>query len=209
MPVIAILGNKGGAGKTTLSINLANILAEYGSTTLLDADVQQSSHQWFQLSNIDTGLEVIKADKDLANLIAEARQNCDNLVIDCPPSIYAKQTQQALLHSDIALIPVLPSPLDMWASVKIEEELAKVASQNPSLAPWLVINQMEPRTRLSQAIRNAMAELSIKTASTTVRRRMAYRLSVLDGKSVNHLGAKGRAATLELTELLQELGLIS
>ena len=45
MPVIALVGNKGGAGKTTLCINLASAFAERDKTVVLDADPQQSSQQ--------------------------------------------------------------------------------------------------------------------------------------------------------------------
>lgn len=208
MPVLALLGNKGGAGKTTLSINLATVLAEYKPTVLLDADVQESSFQWCRLSEGKSAIDVFEASENLPDQINTCRDDYHHVVIDCPPSIHSEQTQQALLNSDLVLIPVLPSPLDMWASVKIEEELDKIKGQNNKLKAMMVINQLEPRTKLSHAIRDAMAELVIPTAKTAIRRRMAYRMSVLEGKGVTQLGVRGREASNELHQLLQELDLL-
>ena len=209
MPVVALLGNKGGAGKTTLSINLATVLADYKPTVLLDADVQESSAQWYRLSDGKTAIDVIEASENLGNQISTCRDDYHHIIIDCPPSIHSEQTQQALLHSDLVLIPVLPSPLDMWASVKIEEELNKIREQNETLRAVMVVNQLEPRTKLSQAIRDAMAELVIPAANTAIRRRMAYKMSVLEGKGVTQLGVRGREASNELHQLLEELDLLS
>jgi chromosome partitioning protein len=209
MPVVALLGNKGGAGKTTLSINLATVLADYKPTVLLDADVQESSAQWYRLSDGKSAIDVIEASENLGNQISSCRDDYHHVVIDCPPSIHSEQTQQALLHSDLVLIPVLPSPLDMWASVKIEEELDKIRQKNKSLRAMMVVNQLEPRTKLSQAIRDAMAELVIPAANTAIRRRMAYKMSVLEGKGVTQLGVRGREASNELHQLIEELDLLS
>lgn len=207
MSVLALLGNKGGAGKTTLSINVACLLAEQHPTLLLDADLQQSSCHWSRLAELDMDLTVAEATDDLGALIRENRERFQDIVIDCPPSIHAKQTQAAMAHADVALIPVLPSPLDIWASVKIEDELARAQAVNPGLEAILVVNQLEPRTRLSHAIRVALAELSIRSAETAISRRMAYRMCILEGKSVSQLGARGREASDELTALLRETGL--
>ena len=209
MPVVALLGNKGGAGKTTLSINLATVLADYKPTVLLDADVQESSAQWYRLSDGKSAIDVFEASENLDQQISDCKNDYHHVIIDCQPSIHSDQTQTALLHSDMVLIPVLPSPLDMWASVKIEEELEKIRSRNKRLKAIMVVNQLEPRTKLSQAIRDAMAELVIPAANTAIRRRMAYKMSILEGRGVTQLGVRGREASNELHQLLQELELLS
>ena len=66
MPVIALVGNKGGAGKTTLCINLASALAERDTTIVLDADPQQSSHNWHAISERDSAFPVISASENVA-----------------------------------------------------------------------------------------------------------------------------------------------
>jgi len=207
MPIISLLGNKGGAGKTTLAVNLASALHSVGSTLLLDADPQQSSSQWRVLSSHPDTVPVFNASSSVAMSVGAQSKNYQHLLIDCPPSVHSEQTKDALRLSDWAIIPVLPSPLDLWASVKIEAEIEKAREANPTLKALLVINQLEPRTRLSQAIRTATVELSTPTANTAIRRRVVYRSTVLEGRSVFDAGVKGVPAVEELTELLQEIGI--
>jgi chromosome partitioning protein len=207
MPVVALLSNKGGVGKTTLSVNIASAMHRLGKALLLDADPQQSAYQWRALSDYADMVPVANASDDLVASIAEYQDQHDYLLIDCPPSVQSEQTQAALVHSDWVIIPVLPSPLDLWASVKIEAEIDKAREMNPDLQAMLVINQLEPRTLLSQAIRNATAELTMRTAQTSIYRRMVYRNTVLEGRSVFDAGAAGRAAAKELSELLKEIGI--
>ena len=88
-----------------------------------------------------------------------------------------------------------------------EAEIAKAREANPDLKALLVINQLEPRTRLSQAIRTATVELNTPTANTAIRRRVVYRSTVLEGRSVFDAGVKGAPAVAELTDLLQEIGI--
>jgi len=207
MPIISLLGNKGGAGKTTLAVNLASALHSIDSTLLLDADPQQSSSQWRVLSSRPDSVPVFNASSNVAMSVGAQAKNYQHLLIDCPPSVHSDQTKDALRLSDWAIIPVLPSPLDLWASVKIEAEIDKARESNPNLKAMLVINQLEPRTRLSQAIRNATVELNTPTAETAVRRRVVYRSTILEGRSVFEAGAKAAPAVEELTELLLEIGI--
>lgn len=209
MPIISLLGNKGGAGKTTLSVNLATALHKKGSTLLLDADPQQSSSQWRVISRYPDAVPVFNASASVAMSVDAQAKNYKHLLIDCPPSVESEQTKDALRLSDWAIIPVLPSPLDLWASVKIEAQIEKARETNPNLKALLVINQLEPRTRLSQAIRNATEQLSTDTAETAICRRVVYRSTVLEGRSVFDAGVKGAAAVEELTELLKEIGIKS
>ena len=123
MPVIALVGNKGGAGKTTLCINLASALAERGATVVLDADPQQSSHNWHAISDGDGAFPVISASEDVAAAAEHHAEMARYVLVDCPPSVHSQQTSDALSRADLALIPVQPSPLDLWASVQIEAEV--------------------------------------------------------------------------------------
>jgi chromosome partitioning protein len=205
MPVIALVSNKGGAGKTTLCINLASALAERNSVVLLDADPQQSSHNWHAIADGGSKFPVVAAHEDL---VASATLHADKaryVLIDCPPSVHSQQTSDALSRADLALIPIQPSPLDLWASVQIETEVGRAQESNPTLGALLVINQLEPRTRLSQVMRDALAELSLPAAQSAIRRRMIYRKSVIQGRSVLDVGSQGAAAAEEIRQLVDEM----
>ena len=205
MAVIALVGNKGGAGKTTLAVNLAATLAKEGPTVVFDADPQGSVLQWRRIAEADSGPTVVDTALDLEDTFARTAGRYDHVVIDCPPSVHAVQTHTELAVSDIALIPVQPSPLDLWATVHIEHAVAQARQGNPGLRALLVINQLEPRTRLSRLIRQALAELELPAAETAIRRRAVYRASVLEGKSVLDMGRSADAAVAEIRNLLNEV----
>ena len=205
MKVIALVGNKGGAGKTTLCINLASGLLRRHSTLLLDADPQLSSLQWRDIAGRDDLVEVIDAVDDVDGTVRQYRDDYDCMVIDCPPSVQSEQTRQALACSDIAVIPVLPSPLDLWASVHVERELEWARSANPGIQALMVVNQLEPRTRLSRLMHEALAEIELPVASTSIGRRMAYRNAMLRGCSVLDAGASAADAAREIEQLTEEV----
>ncbi|MEJ2309393.1 MAG: ParA family partition ATPase [Gammaproteobacteria bacterium] len=204
MQVIALVGNKGGAGKTTLAINLASAFNELAPTVLLDADPQGSSLQWFNIAGDDCVLNVADASIGVEDQVRSA-EDVSYCVVDCPPSVHSDQTRDALRVSDLVIIPVQPSPLDLWASVHIETEVNKARKVNPGLRALLVINQSEPRTRLSRLAADALQELSLPAASTAIRRRVAHRNAILQGRSVLQMGSRGAAAADEIRQLIDEL----
>ena len=205
MSVIALIGNKGGAGKTTLAINLATMLHQQSPTCLLDADPQGSSLHWAAMIDNDNMPDVFDATGNMQDILEQRRNEVDHLLIDCPPHLYSAQSQAALRHCDIALIPVLPSPLDLWATLAVGEEVEKAQQTNPGLRSLLVINQLEPRTKLSRLVGDAITELNIPAAQTALQRRVVYRASVLEGRSVSQMGSKGSIAAEEINRLLAEV----
>ncbi|HYQ70762.1 MAG TPA: ParA family partition ATPase [Gammaproteobacteria bacterium] len=205
MPVIALVGNKGGAGKTTLCVNLATALSALARTTVLDADPQRSSLQWRELAERDDAVTVIDAVDDVSAAVQVACERYDYVVIDCPPSVHAVQTAEVLAICHVALVPVQPSPLDIWATVHIEAKVEEARRVNAGLRAMLVINQLEPRTLLSRQVRQGLAELDMPVAQTAIRRRMAYRSSVLEGRTVMDLGMRGIEAADEIRQLIEEV----
>ena len=205
MPVIAVVGNKGGAGKTTLSINIASGMQRRFATVLLDADPQRSSFQWREIAERDDLVDVVDAVEDVVGTVRQYRERFECVMIDCPPSVQSEQTRQALACSDIAVIPVLPSPLDLWATVHVEQELEWARSVNPGIKALVVVNQLESRTLLSRLMREALAEIALPVAKTAITRRMAYRNAMLQGCSVLDAGAAANDAAEDIKQLVEEV----
>jgi len=205
MPVIALVGNKGGAGKTTLAVNLAAGLAQHDSVAVIDADPQGSALQWRAMAADASAPPVSAAETDLRRQAKKLLQDYRCVVIDCPPSVHAPQTGAVLGFGDLALVPVQPSPMDLWASVHIEQSIDAAQQKNPSLRTLLVINQLEPRTTLSRLVREALSEIAFPVADTAIRRRAIYRSSALQGKSVFDMGRRGSDAAAEIDQLIQEV----
>ena len=205
MPVIALVGNKGGAGKTTLSVNLTAGLAKQSSTILVDADPQGSSLQWNAFSDSEDAITVVEASDELNQQLSDLSRKYDYVVVDCPPSVHAVQTIKVLEMCDMALIPVQPSPVDLWATVHTEKAINDARQTNPNLQATLVINQLEARTTLSRVVRDALSEIELPVAQTALRRRAIFRNSVLEGKNVFETGSRGIDAVREIEELIHEV----
>ena len=203
--VIALVGNKGGAGKTTLCVNLAAALANKHRVVVLDADPQQSSSQWYEIAEHETSVQVINACVNIKKTLESLETDFSYCFIDCPPSVHSSQMQQALRIANLAIIPVQPSPLDLWATVHVEKEVVLASKDNPALKAMLLINQFESRTQLSQLMHRALAELSLPAAETSIKRRVIYRKSFLEGRTVHDVGRRGAAASDELHQLIREM----
>jgi chromosome partitioning protein len=205
MPIIAVVGNKGGAGKTTLSVNLAAGLMKQASIAVVDADPQGSALQWHAIADDDTALPVYEASAELASQATVLLNDYEYVIIDCPPSVHSPQTSAVLQFGDLALIPVQPSPVDLWATVHIEQAIARAQENNPLLRLMLVINQLESRTTLSRLVREVLTDIALPVADTALRRRAVYRNSALEGKSVFDMGRRGADAAEELDQLIREI----
>lgn len=205
MPVIVLVGNKGGVGKTTLCVNVAVALSARFPTVILDADPQQSSLQWYAISDSATSVDVFEAGDNIAADVRKLSADYEYCLIDCPPSVHSMQMQQALQVADLAVVPVQPSPLDIWATVHVEHEVADARQNNHGLQALLLINQFESRTQLSQQTRSALEELSLPTANTQIKRRAVYRNSFVEGKTVHDFGSRGQQAVDEIHQLIDEI----
>lgn len=205
MPVIALVGNKGGAGKTTLSVNIASCLARQSSTVVIDADPQGSALQWRAFAEREDTVPVLEPDEDLDTQARGLQNDYEYVLFDCPPSVHAPQTTKVLEFCDIALIPVQPSPVDLWATVHIEEAVMQARETNKNLRAVLVINQLEARTTLSHLVRDALTEIGLPVASTALRRRAIFRSSTLEGKSVFDMGSRGKEAAKDVEQLIEEV----
>ena len=205
MPVIAVVGNKGGAGKTTLSVNIAAGLSDKAKVVMIDADPPGSSLQWRAIAGDNDNFPVYAPTFSLKEQARNYTAKHDFVLIDCPPSVKAPQTVAALEFADISLIPVQPSPIDLWATVHIEKAIHEARETNPELSALLVINQLESRTTLSKLVREVLNEIALPVAETAIRRRAIYRNSALEGKSVFGIGKRGADAIEELNSLIQEV----
>jgi len=205
--VFAISNQKGGTGKTTLSMNLAAGLAKRGRALVVDADPQGSAGQWAGLAPDERPfpVSVIAVAGNLAREVDRFRQDYDYVVIDCPPSVEAEATRLAMSVADKVLIPVLPSPVDLWASIRLASVLEQVKLSRPQLDPYLIVNQVENRSALSRAMQDALLEFDIPSLKGVLRRRAIYRTSAIEGGSVYSAGKRGAAAVEELELVIEEV----
>ncbi len=205
--VFSVANQKGGTGKTTLSMNLAVGLSRRGRTLIIDADPQGSAGQWAGLSTDERPfpVSVISVAGNLAREIARMRQDYQYLVIDCPPTLETGVAQSAMTISDKVFIPILPSPVDLWASVRLADAIDHVKISNSRLQSYILVNQLEPRNAMSRSMSQALAEFDIPALQGCLRRRAIYRNSALDGLSVYCMGKRGESAVQEVEFLIEEI----
>ena len=204
--VIAVINQKGGAGKTTLAMNLAAGLARQGDTVVMDLDPQGSSTQWASMGQtpFPASVERIDGNWDVRTL-HQQYQTYRHMVLDCPPSLESHASRQALRACDVALIPVLPSPIDLWASLKLPQEIEEAKKVNPTIRAYLVLNQLEPNSALSSAMQEALSEFGVPVLNAVIRRRAIYRSAALEGSSVYQMGGHGTQAVEEIDAIIKEV----
>ena len=205
MPVVAIVNQKGGTGKTTLSINLASAFAELHSTLLLDADPQGSAIDWADSrSTPQMNLDALELPQgNLQREIRSLSQSYDWIIIDGPPGI-GRTSAEAVRIADIVLIPTKPSPFDVWACADVVEAV-KARQENTGGLPmaYFVITMARPRTRLVGQVDAALAEYGVPALGARTTERVAYPMSAIEGKSV--LDSRDRTAQQEILTMRDEI----
>jgi chromosome partitioning protein len=209
--IIAVVNQKGGSGKTTISMQLAGALARRGNKILVvDADPQGTATRWAASAEDQTPFPASVVGLSAANnkVHREVKKFVDDygcIIIDCPPAADSPVPQSALLIADLALVPLIPSPLDIWAAVGIRQVITNVSDINESLKARLVMNQCQPNTTLAQEALDVLPEFGIELAKTYLRHRQVYRQSAVFGQTVHNFGIKATAAIEEIENLTDEV----
>jgi chromosome partitioning protein len=173
--IISFLNQKGGVGKTTLAVHFATALARRKKRVLLvDADPQGSALDW-SASREDAALFPVVGipkptiHKELPKLAA----NYDFVVIDGAPRVY-DVARSAIMASDLILIPVQPSPYDVWAAKEIVDLVGEVESFKDNLKTAFVINRKIVNTAIGRDVGEALAEYQTPVLQAHICQRVSF-----------------------------------
>jgi chromosome partitioning protein len=186
--VITFLNLKGGCGKTTLSIHVASTLALAGKKVMLiDADEQMSSVHWAETRDKDPIFTVTGIPSNTIHKQIKLMQNdYDFIIVDGPPRT-SSVSRSCVVASDLVLIPVTPSPYDVWAASEIIEILDNVKhsiAEYKKINAAIIINRKIHNTNLGKEVEVALKEYNIPIFDTIIHQRIAYAESAAAGTSV-------------------------
>ena len=144
--IIGIVQVKGGAGRSTVSTNLAATLSKHSTTALIDCDIPQgTASSWYALRaayNLANDLMIATAadHKSMVEQIKELSSRADYIVLDAPPRI-AEITRAMLILCDLIIIPVGATAAELWATVDLLETIAEAQKSRPQLEYRLLWNK--------------------------------------------------------------------
>lgn len=204
--IIGITNLKGGVGKSTLSQNLAVSLAHKGyKVCILDTDMEQrSSMKWHGLREQKPDVPVFGVESDQINKVADEQNRLyDIVIIDGSPQL-SKTATKTLTASDIVLVPITPSSLDVWSFENFLQRYEQVKEvKGANIQAYIVLNRYTGNTKLDKEVMDVMGEFDIHLMKTTIGQRVAYREAPTNGLGV--MESKDPKAREEMQRFTEEV----
>ena len=182
---ILVASAKGGVGKTTISTTLAGHFALKGKrTVLLDADPQASARIWCGKREAAGAAPVLALDGTRRQWRQQIPDKAQRVVIDAPAGAMPDELEKHLAFADVLLVPVLPSVLDMEATVRFLNPLAEVPRvARGELPVGLIANRLKPWTHASQQVTEQLSQWPVELVAQ-LRDTQAYVLLAGLGKCI-------------------------
>lgn len=205
MKVIAVLNQKGGSGKTTIATHLARGLQLQGHSVLLvDSDQQGSARDWRAVDEDNPvpviGLDRPTLDKDLKNV-----SNKEFIVIDGSPQA-TNLALSAIKAADFVLIPVQPSPYDVWATndlVYLVQQ--RIEMTDGKLKAAFVVSRAIQNTNIGKEVAAVLQDYNLPVLDSRIVQRVSYPNSASVGKTVFETESAKSNAVTEITQLVNEV----
>ncbi len=205
MKVIAILNQKGGSGKTTIATHLARGLQLEGHSVLLvDSDQQGSARDWRAVDEDNPvpviGLDRPTLDKDLKNV-----SDKDFVIIDGSPQA-TNLALSAIKASDFVLIPVQPSPYDVWATNDLVDLVnQRIEMTDGKLKVAFLVSRAIQNTNIGKEVVTVLEDYGFPVFNTKIIQRVSYPNSASLGKTVFDTESANSNAVQEITALVKEV----
>ena len=203
--VITVAQQKGGAGKTTLAAHLAIALtAAKKKVAVVDIDPQQSLTMWYRMREErlgDAGAGVLVNQVKgwrTKNEVDKLARDHDIVLIDSPPHMET-EARVAVRAADLVVVPVQPSPMDVWATRPTLEMAAD--EKSPVM---MVLNRVPPRANLTAEMLAEMKKLGASVARARIGNRVVFASALSEGRAVGEVQPSGKAAK-EIAALAKEI----
>ncbi|OLF34585.1 peptide transporter [Psychrobacter sp. C 20.9] len=205
MKVIAVLNQKGGSGKTTIATHLARGLQLQGHSVLLvDSDQQGSARDWRAVDEDNPvpviGLDRPTLDKDLKNV-----SDKEFVVIDGSPQA-TNLALSAIKAADFVLIPVQPSPYDVWATSDLVDLVQqRIEMTDGKLKAAFVVSRAIQNTNIGKEVAAVLQDYNLPVLDARIVQRVSYPNSASVGKTVFETESAKSSAVTEITQLVNEV----
>lgn len=204
MKRIVVINTKGGCGKTTVSTNLASYYASVGvNTALFDYDPQGSSMRWLKLRDPSMAdIYGVVAHKNAIKGVTASWQlrlppEVERLIIDTPPGLKGPELVEQLKGAQYIIIPVLPSPLDMFATADFIRDLLLQVKVRPNKTKiGIVANRVKKNTVAFQSLERFLTTLNIPVVAK-IRDTQNYLRGIENGMGIHEL--KGQNVYVDKT----------
>jgi chromosome partitioning protein len=211
--LIIVTNQKGGAGKTTAAVHLAGTSVRRGFKTLLiDADKQGTATTW--VAQAEEGqphkirvMGLAMAEAKIAQEVKQYVDDYDIILVDCPPSVDSPIPQVMMMIADLAIVPIVPKPGDLWASTDLLELAERASAVNPELKVRLLGSNVIANLAMSKHSLSSMATMreSAPLFKTRLHQRTAFVEAMLTGDSVHYFGSSAKSAIAEVESLFDEI----
>ncbi len=202
--IITIAQQKGGAGKTTVVAQLAVAYASQNkNVALVDIDPQASLTSWFAERKRSLGEDnmIVLSSVGgwrLKNELDRMKNDFDVILVDAPPHAQT-EADIAIRYADLLVIPVQPSPMDVWATSPTFKQAKKQKTEAIAL-----LNRIPPRGKLLDKIKEMLEEEERPVLNTSLGNRVAFAASMIDGLGVLESEKRSLAAK-EIKALAKEI----
>ncbi len=209
MHVVAVLNQKGGAGKTTIATHLARAWQIAGKEVLLvDSDPQGSARDWAAVRE-DQPVPVVGIDRPTIDRDLKSIATKDLVVIDGAPQA-SDLAVSAIKAATFILIPVQPSPYDIWATADLVELVKqRIEVTDGKLKAVFVVSRAIKNTKIGGEITEALNGYGLPILDARITQRVSYPSTAAGGTTVMDEEPGGDAAR-EIRALMKEIdGLLS
>jgi chromosome partitioning protein len=204
--IVTIANLKGGAGKTTAAVHLAAEAHARGLRVLLcDADPQRSALTWAAVATEagHDGPSVVGVSGNLHATVPKMAKDYDLAIVDAPPRGDA-MTRAAVVVADVTVIPIGPSPVDVWAAGATVAIVREAEAMRPGLRASVLLTRLQARQSLSAQAREATEALGLPVLAATLGLRTPFAEALAAGEGVATYAPASTAAD-EVRALLDEL----
>lgn len=196
--VVTVAQQKGGSGKTTLAVNLAVEFHSRGlKVALLDTDPQGSLGRWFMARRAGAGVAGMEFSTASAWGVGyeceKLKKQADVVIIDTPPKVDA-DLRPALRESDLVLVPVSASMMDLWATDGVFDLIEREGRR-----AVIVLNRVKSGTRLGVQVAEAAAAVG-GVAVATLGQRVVYAESLGEGRAACEIRGPAAAEVRHLAD---------